>query len=254
MLRIRREQMAALEEAQRHQFSLEMVEHLHGYSPAHAARIGDRALYHVARTGLTQAEKYGFTARGPVRLYIELMVLLGSYFDADPQYPWATALLNDRSSTDQMARADLLQQQAVRFYDSVLGTDYQYEHAAIRRVREEDLEGFPERADEFAAAALLRLRTVYPEKAAYVGQAPLEILLAQAARLAHEHSLGIVPGVALVMAMGFALGYRCDIDPQFPWIAQSLAQTKTLYPMQRVSQIRRDFLDFLRYGSTPTGS
>jgi hypothetical protein len=254
MLRIRHEQMAALLEAQRRQFALEMVEHLRRYSTVLAARIGDPGLYQVARNGLAQAERYGFTARGPVRLYIELTVMFGSHFDTDPQFPWAMALLNDRTSNDQMARAELVYQQAIGFYDSVLGPDYRHELAAIRRLREEHFGGLPDRPDAFRAEVLLRLRTLYPERAVYVGQAALELLLTHAARLAQQHSLGTMAGVALVMALVFAFGHRCDIDPAYPWIAQSLSRTKTIAPEQRVPQIRSDLFSFLRYGSvSPRG-
>ena len=39
------------------------------------------------RFGLERAGSYGFTIRGPVRFYIELMVRLGCDFDTDPPYP-----------------------------------------------------------------------------------------------------------------------------------------------------------------------
>ncbi len=255
MLTIRREQMEALEDAQRHQFALEIVEHLRSYSPTHAARIGDPALYQVARSGLARAEQYGFTLRGPVRLFIELMVLLGSYFDTDPQYPWAGKILNDRSTSDEMTRANLLQEQAVKFYDTVLGPDYQYEHAAIRCLRAEDFEGFPELdAMPFRSELLRRLGTIYPEKANYVGPASLAILLDNATQLANYYSMETPAGVALVTALGFALGYRCDIDPQFPWIAHDLALRAVEHPIQLMARVRGDFLAFLRYGSTHNGA
>jgi hypothetical protein len=255
MLTIRREQMEALEEAQKHQFALEMVEHLHSYSPTHAARIGDPELYQVARSGLARAEQYGLTLRGPVRLFIELMVLLGSHFDTDPQYPWAAEILNDRSTSDEMTRANVLQERAVNFYDTVLGPDYQYEHAAIRRLHAEDFEGFPEQdATAFRAELLRRLGGIYPEKSSYVGTASLTILLDNATQLANYYSMGTPAGVALVTALGFALDYRCDIDPQFPWIAQDLALRLAEHPIQLMARVRGDFLGFLRYGSTHNGA
>jgi hypothetical protein len=254
MLTIRREQMAAFDEMQRHQFALEMVAHLHRFAPTHAARLGDSTLYQLARRGLSQAEKHRLTLRGPVRLYIELMVLLGSHFDTDPQYPWAAAILDDRRVTDEMTRADRLQKQAVGFYDSVLGPDYEHERAAIQRLRENDLENLPERDDALRADLLARLGTIYPEKAQYVGRAALEALLAHAARVARACSLGTPSGVALFMAMMFAFGHGCDGDPQFPWIAQVLVETESHSPEQRVFRVRGSFLSFVRYGSPHKGA
>ena len=45
--------------------------------------------------GTGQTFSHGFNFRGPVRLYLELMVLFGSHFDTDPQYPWAARILAD---------------------------------------------------------------------------------------------------------------------------------------------------------------
>jgi hypothetical protein len=253
VLMIRREQMMLFEEAQRHWFALEMVDHLHRYAPAHAARIGDHASYQLSLRGLDKAGQYGFSCRGPVRLYIELMVLLGTHFDTDPQYPWATRILNGRRELGEMQRADLLQQEAGRFYDSVLGSDYQYEHAAIRRLRAEQFADVPDWHASPFSEILIRLRTIYPEKATYVGQAALEALAAHARLLACKYSLTTSAGAALMTGMVFAFGHRCDIDPQFPWIAQCLARSDAHGSLQRLDRLRHDFLNYLRTGSTPEG-
>ena len=246
-LTIRGEQQAVLEEAQRHWFALEMVDHLHQYAPAHAARIGDSMLYRVARMGLDKAEQYGFTMRGPVRLFIELMVLLGTYFDTDPQYFWAANILNGRREQGEMKRADLLQEQAVRFYDSVLGSDYRYEHAAIRRLCDEHFTNIPDLDSAANAEILLRFQSVYPEKVAHVGQAALDALVTHARLLALDYSLTTPFGVALIAGLTFALGYRCDVDPQFPWIATCLSSPDTHGSLQRPTRLRQEFAVLFGY-------
>ena len=55
---------------------------------------------------MARAEGYGFTNRGPLRLFIEMMFLCGSGFDTDPQYPAVGAVL--RAAGDQMQRAQMI--------------------------------------------------------------------------------------------------------------------------------------------------
>ena len=89
MLAIRPEQMKVFEDVAMRRFEDEMVEHVK--SNAIRARLckvlGDEQLRVAIRQTITRAGKFGFTNRGPIRLYIELAFLFGSDFDTDPQYP-----------------------------------------------------------------------------------------------------------------------------------------------------------------------
>src|SRR6266849_10193118 len=89
-------------------FEDEMLEHLQKFSPQHCKVAGEPAVREVIRKGIETAGKYGFTNRGPLRFYIELMFMFGSYFDSDPQYPWAGTVLKDPEVIDQTIRADRL--------------------------------------------------------------------------------------------------------------------------------------------------
>ena len=101
---IRAEQMRAFEQAARRQFEQEMVAHSKDFSPPLCEVIGDDQLLVALRSAMTRAEGYGFTYRGPIRLFIEMMFLCGSAFDTDPQYKAVGEIL--RASGDQMQRAE----------------------------------------------------------------------------------------------------------------------------------------------------
>ena len=87
MLQIRFDQMKVFEEAAWLHFEDEMVVHSREFSPKLCAVLGEEQLRVALRQAIKRAGGYGFTFRGPVRLYIELMFLFGSHFDTDPQYP-----------------------------------------------------------------------------------------------------------------------------------------------------------------------
>ena len=57
------------------------------FAPELCEVIGEEQLRVALRQAMARAAGYGFTYRGPIRLFIELMFLCGSAFDTDPQYP-----------------------------------------------------------------------------------------------------------------------------------------------------------------------
>ena len=250
MLKIRHEQLVAIEEEQRRRFALEMVEHLREYAPAHALRLGDAALYEFARNGITQAARGAFTLRGPVRLFIELQVLLGSDFDSDPQYPWVAQWLTPRSAADEMMRSTVLHEKAEAFYAAVIGAELQHEKAAIRRLRQGVFEGLPEDDGELEREVLTRPGQLYPEKVSFVGEAPLRALFTHALLACRQLGLTSAAGRATLFSLMFALGHRCHVDPQFAWISQTLEQARRQAEVERVARLRLEFLDFMRTGKT----
>ena len=96
MLVIRPEQMEVFKEAALRSFESEMVAHLAEFSPPLFKAIGEEQMRKAIQFGIDRAGSYGFDFRGPVRLYLELMLLFGSHFDTDPQYPWAAAILTNQ--------------------------------------------------------------------------------------------------------------------------------------------------------------
>src|ERR1043165_9279855 len=98
MLVIRKEQIDVLTGSMLQGFEDEMVEHLAEFSPPLFAVIKEEQMRKAGRFGFDKCDKYGFTLRGPMRLYLEMMLLFGSHFDTDPQYSWATEILLDRHS------------------------------------------------------------------------------------------------------------------------------------------------------------
>jgi len=103
MLAIRTEQMKTFEQAAMRRFEDEMVEHSKDLSPRLCEVIGDEQLRVALRSAICRAMAYGFTYRGPIRLFIEMMFFCGSSFDTDPQYLRFGELL--RTPGDQMQRA-----------------------------------------------------------------------------------------------------------------------------------------------------
>src|SRR5687767_9297821 len=103
MLRIRSEQITVFAEAALRNFEDRMVAHLENFAPNHSKILSEDEMRVVIRHGIKKAEDHGFTSERSIRIYTELMLMLGSSFDTDPQLPWAAELLSDEEITDELA-------------------------------------------------------------------------------------------------------------------------------------------------------
>jgi hypothetical protein len=223
MLRIRPAQFDTFERAARAQFEDETVEHLRGFAPAHARGVGEDGLRTLIRLGLERAGRYGFTLRGPVRFYIELMVMFGSDFDTDPLLPWPAPGLRPGAG-GELARADRLHDQAMAYRDRVIGPDFAAEAAAIRRLLKDPVATWLA-GDHSDTAVEARMRATYPEKCDAAAPGAVRAVIANGRRAAAASGLPAAAGGALFAALMLAFGHGCPADPQFPWIADNLRDT-----------------------------
>src|SRR5690348_3667675 len=119
MLVVRAPQMKVFEQDSLRRFEDEMVVHSRGFAPELCKVLGEEQLRVALRQAMARATTYGFTNRGPMRLYIELMFLCGSDFDTDPQYPLIGEIL--RAPGPQMQRAQQIHEGYLDYLENVSG-------------------------------------------------------------------------------------------------------------------------------------
>ncbi len=242
MLKIRDEQMRAFElETGLEEFEREMIIHLKDFAPKHSELLGEDGVRRVMRRGIEGAKGYGFTNRGPVRLYTELMFMFGSAFDTDPLLPWAGEVLRDGSLDEQMERAARLYERLIDYIDRVVGEDRRPSIEALRRVKEVSLQvdGISSMDPAFERLVLDKIRWIYPERHAYLGDAPLQGLLRQGPAMAERCGLTTDRGVVLTVVLAFSAGHGFPRDPLFPWIEATLRNPKLETSERRVEALER---------------
>lgn len=131
MLIIREEQMAAFRAAAIEMFEQRMVIHLERFGAPSLVGLDHRQLRTGVRSGVAQAKRGGFSLRGPVRLYLESMVILGHHFHDDPQYPAIAATLADPGYASEMDRAQALFDALLDYREQVVGQDQEHLRAAL---------------------------------------------------------------------------------------------------------------------------
>ena len=225
MLLLKGSQVAALKHSSLTRFVEEMADHCAEFSPNLCRTLKRSELTSAVRLTIDNASTYGFTRRGPVRLYIDATLLLGSYFDTDPQYPWAQEVLAD-DNVDQMRRAEVLCERLGEYGGAVGGPGNAHARAALERMS--DFSGASVGPCEDLQAVLLRnFAALYPEKYAYVGVDSLRRLAGDA--IAGARSLLGCTGsrsCMLMFALMSAFGHQCHRDPLYPWILRALARVQ----------------------------
>jgi|PlaIllAssembly_1097288.scaffolds.fasta_scaffold24793_4 hypothetical protein len=244
---IRREQMDVFRAAALRSFEDEMVEHLAGFSPPLFKTVGEEQMRKAIRLGMERADGHGFTYRGPVRLYLELMLLFGSHFDTDPQYPWANDILTKRDSLSQMQRAERLYDTTMDYREKVAGPEDAYALQALRNVAAFARQPLTISADDFIPAMLREIALIYPEKAAYVGDQSLSALIRKAVDGARIQRFSTIRGMALVVVLMIAFGHGCGADPLYPWIARTLRDEAITDAETRAKRLEKKALTWLEH-------
>ncbi|HYR27296.1 MAG TPA: hypothetical protein VEU30_02450 [Thermoanaerobaculia bacterium] len=99
MLKIRGEQLAALQASMEERFVTRMQEHAREWFPAACAVLTLEELTARIRNGIARARGYGFTSEEDHCRFIDLSFVLGEHFDDDPALPWVAEILGQRAAS-----------------------------------------------------------------------------------------------------------------------------------------------------------
>jgi hypothetical protein len=244
---IRNAQMQVFEEARLPEFEDYMVEHLKDFSPLHSESLGDARMRSLVKIGMERAKKYGFTHRGPVRFYIETIILLGIDFDSDPQFPWAAKFLSDPTNLNQTERADAIYDELMDYLDKVGGPDREYSKRALRKVGELPFEPISIDDPVFTESVMRRMQDVYPEKADFMETESLQELIRQAVKEAKKMDVLTDAGVYLFVGLMFMIGHGFIRDPMYPWIANTLGKPAVDNPDRRIERLHAKAMIYVEH-------
>ncbi|UQA61367.1 hypothetical protein [Polyangium aurulentum] len=247
MLIIRKAQVDAFEGAVRLEFENRMVSHARAYSPRLYQVIGENQMREAVQRGINEAIKYGFTRRGPIQFFLELMLLFGSGAANDPQYPWVEQLLTSGGAADQMRRAELLHREVHRYLRDVHGPNNRYVRHALERLAASNPRDVNFPPDAVEEGILVFLRWVHPEKYTHTNEVALVSLVREAIAKA-DHYSGRRDGhhAGLMAALMFSFGHSCDKDPLYPWIEKTLSLKPRTGALSSMNVLERKALVWLK--------
>lgn len=201
-------------------FEDEMLRHLSGYAPELARVMTPPRLQQLVRLGVERGKQYGLSKRGPLRLYLETMLALGSGFDTDPLLMRATAALRE-PAMEQAARADALHAAVSEYLDQVHGPGDRHALAALERARDLPYDALAG-SGSLGQRALALFHGGFPQKSAYAGEPAVRQLLSGAASVSEEFGVQSDAGRLLVACLQYGLGHEVFSDPAYAWTAATL--------------------------------
>jgi hypothetical protein len=219
MLKINQLQMRALEKNAQRTLEDEMVSHIKRFAPQRCEALDDEHLRLAARSGIHRAVAYGFTKKGPIRLFMETMLLFGSHFDTDPQYPAISSHLGARG--DQMVRAECIYNEIVAYQSTVQGEGGGNLRGALAALIALT-RSCGARAESSDASMQQALSSSFPQKAAYVGEEGLQDLIRRGREEARGYGLVGERAQTSLLTVMFAFGHGVSRDWSYPAIEQAL--------------------------------
>jgi hypothetical protein len=223
MLVILGRQLEDMQTAAQRRFEDDLHSHLRDHFPRHHRLLGAAQVRRFIAYGLARAAHHGFTSERNVCLYISLMVMLGSNFDADVRLPWVTPLL--AADEHETLRVDRLANAALDYLDRVAGVEDQAIDAALRTIRQRLPVLLAEHHTEegpWPRRAEVQLRRIFPRKYAAIGAAQLAAVIDAAWTAARAHGITGARGLTIYLVCVSMLGSGFDRDPLLPWAAESL--------------------------------
>ncbi len=220
MLKVSSQQMKSLAEVPRHIYARELVEHLRVFAPRLFELRGEAAILAVAEAGIDTAIEHGFTLRGPVRLWVELMFCHGHRFHTDPALPCAHSL-RESAALHENERARLLFEVMQAHAAAADGKDKAQLIGSLATLANGDWDATMAnpRVHAQPAAALAR---VFPQRCTRIKPTAMKALLDQARQACETHALE-PPGAPFLLA-GLFIGFGHGVidDPLYPWVGSTL--------------------------------
>jgi hypothetical protein len=93
VITIRSEQAAVFAERAIDRFVGDLVAHFRQHLPQHVAALGEDDVREAIHYGIGRARSYRIESEAAVRVFIQVMFVVGPDFDADPRLPWASRCL-----------------------------------------------------------------------------------------------------------------------------------------------------------------
>lgn len=242
---IRKAQIDELGQVTMQIFEDEMVAHLAEFSPALFNVIKEEQMRAVVKSGIKRAEQYGFTFRGPIRLFLEMMLLYGSHFDSDPQYPWAVEIL--QKDLPQMERAEQLHEKILDYQKEVSG-----EKAVNTRKALRDLLAMTKNPPEsspktFGADIRREMNRAYPQKVKYIGDEAVTEIIREGSEEGEKYNFQNVRARGLLVVLRFAFGHGCTDDLLYPWISRTLRDERIIDPEARAKRLEKKAVTWLEH-------
>lgn len=238
VIQISNKQLKRLEPYALDNYINELVVHCDESFPHLKQTMGKESLEQALRQGVNKANEQGFTQRGPVKFYVDLLIAFGYDFDTDPQYYWIQNMLRKNEHLSQIELSTILYKRIKRYSQFTSGEDNQFLYKAAERLDSLSIHNIKVHKDSFIEDVQYLLEYICPEKYELIGSEAIEQLIFKAINKANnEYQFTQVNYVSLITVLMFILGHQFDNDPFCTWAAREKTIRLTDNNVARNSEI-----------------
>lgn len=214
VIKINQKQLKTLEPYALDNYVSELVLHCDECYPHLKKTMGESKLRQTLKEGIEQAEHSGFTQRGPVQFYIDMMIAFGSGFETDPQYPWIRKVLADNKQLPQIEQSTKLYRLTTDYFERILGPQSQYFFEAAQKIQQLNVDDLHVYKTGFTSYMLKLLQSCYPQKFETSGTQALTALIELGEQKAHQsYGFDQARPAGLIVLLMYLLGHQFDHDP-----------------------------------------
>jgi len=214
---IRKEQLDTLQNAVLCSYRNDLMDHFRVFAPELFKAAGEDQFRIFIEYGTGKAINMGLTLRGPMRLFLDLMCILGQDFDIDPQYRPLWPAGNPKQIP--MPFAQRLHTNFAEYLNRCVGADKRILANALRKILSMPFDpvGTP-----FRSWTRERLSGIYPQKLEYMGEDNLSALLDACDETAGKARIETPRGHLLVVVLAVSFGVNFLSNPLYPWVSKRL--------------------------------
>lgn len=222
MLTIDSETIQTLRDAAVRRYEQDLVAHVRTFFPNHYRLAGTDGVASLAQLAITRARSCGITSERGVCLFLNTMLLLGSFFNQDPQFRWVASILTG-GHAEADYRAATLAERAKDWFTIVAGLNNRALNRTLVQVHQDSEKVFryPVQGEPMAHLVAL-LRWISPTKCDLLGAQTLQTLILDADARAPALRLVTAYGRTCHVAFSFMLGIGYYQDPLHDWARATL--------------------------------
>lgn len=146
-----------------------------------------------------------------------------------------------------MSRAEELRNRILEYQNKVSGPDAVNTYEALKELAVLAQSPLPFSESNYLGGILQEMHRIFPQKAKFVGEQNLGLLLRSGSSSAQKLGFPTPRGDLLMVSLMFAFGHGCSNDPLYPWIARTLNDEKITSPTARADRLEKKALTWLSH-------
>lgn len=200
-----------------------MLEHFKVFAKKRHELRGDEAFLTVINQGIENAKLLGFTKRGAVRLYLEMMFSYGWRFETDPQFSWLNDRLSKATDKCQIERQNIIYNNIFNYAIEVYGVDNFH---AIRAINNISKELYGRNNDFLFNKDIYELLVrCWPEKLKYMSSKEIEGIEKKSVSHCQNYNISPSTGRTIFSIIMISFGHGVFDDSLYPWVYNTLRST-----------------------------